>query len=248
MPFPQWRSAIRAARDAVTRLTMRIALPETCAGCGRTGDWICEHCLPLIENDSPPGCLRCGRPGSRRRECPRCSSLFPTRLRQVRSGFRYAGPVRRGIQRFKYSGEYLRGYDLGYRLAERITAERLAPGSRIDAIVPVPLHSRRYRARGFNQSAILATCIAETLSLPVVHPVERILNTAPQVGLNAEERLVNLEHAFSVDRHTETEISGRSLLIVDDVMTSGSTLAAVARTLESAGSGDLFGLALAREH
>jgi ComF family protein len=154
--------------------------------------------------------------------------------------------MRNAIMRFKYSGEYQRGYDLGERLAERVSD--LLPSRRIDLVVPIPLHKRRYRSRGFNQSAILAKCISATVSVPTGEPLARERNTSPQVRLTAEERLENLNRAFEVVPEAKSEIQGKSLLLVDDVMTTGATLAAAARELEDAGAAEVYGVTLAREN
>lgn len=235
-------------RNLLAEHAQEIALPKTCAGCGLAGEWVCDNCAWQLIVDPQPGCLRCGRQGYRRQQCGRCADLFPSPLRQVRAGFRYEGPMRRAIQRFKYNGEYQRGYDLGQRLAASVVRDRLLPVTRIDAIVPVPLHRRRFRSRGFNQSDILARCVSSELQIPVVYPVQRLRNTTPQVGLRSDQRLENLEDAFGIDVDEHPDLSGARMLIVDDVMTTGATISAVASTLANAGSGDLFGLTLAREH
>jgi competence protein ComFC len=192
------------------------------------------------------GCRRCGRRGRSRRECPNCATLFPANLKQVRSGFVYEGPVRQAIQRFKYNGEYQRGYDLGVRLSDRFAT--LMAFDRIDYITPVPLHARRYRARGFNQSTIIAKCLGEASDVPVVLPLIRARNTSPQVGLSADQRLQNLQHAFAIDPSFDGAIEGKSFLLVDDVLTTGATIAAAASTLEESGAGNLYGITVAREN
>ncbi|MEX2425762.1 MAG: ComF family protein [Thermomicrobiaceae bacterium] len=153
--------------------------------------------------------------------------------------------MRRAIQRFKYNGEYQRGYDLGYRLGDRVKA--VFPGQQIDLIAPVPLHPRRYRSRGFNQSAIVADRLADALHVPVVNPVERVHDTVPQVQLTARERVVNLQEAFELDETKAHALTDKSILIVDDVMTTGATLAAVAGAMQQSGCRRIFGLTLARE-
>jgi competence protein ComFC len=167
-------------------------------------------------------------------------------LKRVRSGFVYDGPMRNAIQRFKYSGEYKRGYDLGDRLAERVS--ELLPRHPIDLIVPIPLHTRRYRSRGFNQSLILAERIGTVAKVPAGEPLARKKNTYPQVRLTAEQRLENLNRAFEVVPEAKLEIQGKSLLLVDDVMTTGATLAAAALALQDAGAAAVYGVTLAREN
>jgi ComF family protein len=232
-------------RTSIPDLFIRLTLPETCAGCGGHGSWICEACASQIQALDSTGCARCGRRGRRRRDCPQCASLFPNRLRQVRSGFRYAEPIRSAIQRFKYNSEYQRGYDLAARLSQRL--DRLAPLSQIDAIAPIPLHPRRYRARGFNQAEIIAKVLGEEADIPIAFPLKRVKNTSPQVQLTADERVQNLQKAFVVDEGFRDQVPQTRFLLVDDVMTTGATIAAAASALQDAGSGDLYGITVARE-
>jgi ComF family protein len=171
--------------------------------------------------------------------------LFPTRLERVRSGFVYDEPIRSAIQRFKYNGEYQRGYDLAARLSQH--AERLLPVERIDTIAPVPLHPRRYRSRGFNQAEIIANQLGDHLGKPVLASLVRVRNTSPQVELSADERVQNLREAFAANDALLEHIEGSRVLLVDDVMTTGATIAAAAKALQDAGSGSLYGLTVARD-
>jgi competence protein ComFC len=153
--------------------------------------------------------------------------------------------MRRAVQRFKYHGEYQRGYDLGERLAQFVPS--ILPVQRIEIVTPVPLHSGRYRSRGFNQSRILADCIGSALDLPVLDSVVRIRNTTPQVQLRAEQRLSNLDQAFAINQRERSAIKDATVLVVDDVTTTGATIAAVAGTLQEGGCRVVYGLTLARE-
>jgi ComF family protein len=247
MLHERFRQIGKHIHDAIKDQVLQFVLPETCAGCGRTGTWFCEDCESFLEPASRSGCWRCARRGARTRGCERCGQLFPDSLRYVRSGFKYDGPVRRAIQRFKYNGEFKRGEDLGERLADMLSERKLLPIDSVAGIVPVPLHPRRLRARGFNQSEILAQCIASRFEKPVLSLVERRQDTTPQVRLRAEERIQNVEKAFAVDSGDSVQMPDGPLIIVDDVMTTGSTISAVASVLQNAGSEDLFGLTLARE-
>lgn len=171
--------------------------------------------------------------------------MFPSGLKRVRAGYLFDGPIRRATHLFKYSGEHERGRDLGRRLAGRF--EALFPDARIDVIVPVPLHPRRYRQRGFNQSLILAKELGSLLNVPVVEAVERKRNTTPQAGLSADRRLQNLKDAFAPSESAMQYIAERRILVVDDVTTTGATISAVAESLQSMGVRSMNACTLARE-
>ena len=115
---------------------------------------------------------------------------------------------------------------------------------RFDAIVPMPLHWRRRWQRGFNQSHLLASELGRTCGLPVVAAVRRVHGTAPQAGLTSARRRANVAHAFAVA--PGDSIRGLRLLVVDDVMTTGATARACARTLRQAGAAYVAVLTLAR--
>ena len=106
-----------------------------------------------------------------------------------------------------------------------------------DMLVPVPLHWQRYMQRGYNQSEVLAKMLAKYLNIPVKSPLKRIRHTTRQATLSREERLKNLKDAFAVP-HPE-KVSGKTVLLIDDVLTTGSTLHACAEALRLAGASDI---------
>jgi ComF family protein len=113
-----------------------------------------------------------------------------------------------------------------------------------DLIAPVPLHPRRFRQRGYNQSALLALELGRRLEMPVREDaMQRTRHTAPQVNLGVEERRANVHGAFSARRRL---VSGRRVILVDDVLTSGATLEACAKALQEAGASRVCGFTLAR--
>jgi ComF family protein len=152
----------------------------------------------------------------------------------------YEGVLREIIHALKYQGRR--------STAPRLSALMAAHGAHVladaDAVVPVPLHSRRERERGFNQADDL-TC---ALQLPVMRPLRRLRSTAPQVDLPAAERRRNVKNAFEVvDRAQRSGVvAGKILVLVDDVTTTGATLEACARALRKAGAADVRALTAAR--
>ncbi|MCS7083336.1 MAG: phosphoribosyltransferase family protein [Bacteroidota bacterium] len=149
--------------------------------------------------------------------------------------------VQRVVYALKYRGFSRLAWELGPILAEQIRERAQEVGLR--ALVPVPLHRRRLRERGYNQSERLAEAVGAVLGLPVWNALERLRPTRSQTGLGPSERLQNVQGAFRV-RNGE-DLRGLRLLLVDDVLTTGATLAACAQALRMAGADWVGGLALA---
>jgi competence protein ComFC len=214
----------------------------------------------------PPTCMVCRRvippeiflcPSCRERvellegSCPRCSAPldpsgfgcswcgdYPFSFRGVRAVARYRGDWRDVIHRFKYRGER----HLALPLAALMNCRLQEWGITFDLITPVPLHPRRLRERGYNQSALMAEELSRRAGKPCRALVERSIDTPPQAGLNRWQRLKNLEGAFTVG----APLRGRPrLLVVDDVLTTGATAQAVTAALLKGGAGEVYILAAA---
>jgi competence protein ComFC len=153
----------------------------------------------------------------------------------------YDGSLRKLIHLFKYSGMK----PLGKRLAGLLCRALPDDGAeRFDAVVPMPLHWRRRWKRGFNQSEILARLVAKNRRVPMIDVVRRVRATATQAGLTNSNRRKNVAGAFRVSR--KSQIAGKRILLIDDVMTTGSTAAACALTMKRAGASSVTLLTLAR--
>jgi ComF family protein len=154
----------------------------------------------------------------------------------------HGGPLRQAIHEFKYRDLQCLAVPLGRLMADRWPV--LAPQLAFDSIVPVPLHPRRHRQRGYNQSALLARELGNCLQKPVVQDaLVRIRATVPQVGLNPIERQNNVRGAF---RCKSRGLSGMRVLLVDDVRTTGSTLESACLALREAGATSVQAYTLAR--
>ncbi len=152
--------------------------------------------------------------------------------------FEYGGPVAAAIGRFKYEGRSELGCVLGMRMVQEA---RIWMGG-VDGVVPVPLHWRRRRARGYDQAALLAKPIARALRVPILfRRLRRIRNTPRQATLPRADRLRNVKGAFQ----SRALVGSPRVLLVDDVRTTGATLAAAAEALRVAGAGDVKTLVLA---
>ena len=191
----------------------------------------------------PPRCVLCGRPGQRPclDLCAGCEAVLPPDPCAVQSGphpiercvaaYAYAFPVDHLIQLLKYRGQLAVGRVLGVLLARSVHA--LGRHRVVDCVVPVPLHPGRHADRGFNQSAEIARRVALVLGLETCEgAVGRVRDTRPQVGLRPEERHWNIDGAFVAC----ARFQGRRVAVVDDVLTTGATVGAVAAALRQAGA------------
>lgn len=213
-----------------------IAFPATCAGCGREGDPLCAACLPALDARLElPGGTPLGLPAD-----------LPAPLLQLEWCAPFAGPVREALHQLKYASERRLAEPLGAAVARRWA--RVGVGATV--VVPVPVHADRERQRGYDQATLIATVAARHLDLPVDRALERGRATVAQFELGRDERAANVAGAFRL-RVTEPEaaraVAGRWVLLVDDVVTTGATLAACATALRTAGAAAVSAIAVARE-
>jgi len=232
---PLWR-AISAFEDLV--------FPPICAGCHERGTWLCAACKRELKVISRPICARCGKPGSEASDvCSHCVT-WPVTIGAVRAAFEFGGPLRDAIHRYKYQSEYARAPSLSELLGEAIERSEFDTNTSWNLIAYVPLHVRRRRQRGFDQSRLLAQGFADRFGLPCTSDLFRSVDTPTQVGRGAAERQLNVRNAF--DWQGE-RLDGVRILIVDDVITTGATMIAASMPLIRAGAERVDGLAVARE-
>ncbi len=199
---------------------IRLLAPPLCAGCDlplrRTEVFFCGGCKPLIEQSS-----RAFQPPA------------PTA-----AAFVYGGPLAESIRRVKYEGRT----DHIPALGGILSSAALPYAGLVDLVIPMPLHPRRLRTRGYNQAALLARPVSRKLGVPLdTRILERIRDTPEQAGLSRSDRVLNVKGAF---RARIRGCTGRVLLI-DDVRTTGATLASAAEALLEAGFNSVFSLTLA---
>jgi ComF family protein len=234
----------RVAADAL----LSVALAPGCAACDALLDHptrgaVCEACWRSILPLTPPLCDACGDPLPSWRivsiplaRCARCRRMV-RHVDRARAIGSYEGALRSIVHALKYDGRR--------SLARPLAALMLSRGATIlagaDAVVPVPLHRSRRRLRGFNQ----AVDLARPLRLPVVCALRRVRSTAPQVSLPAGQRHRNVRGAFAPSRHAAA-LAGRTVVLIDDVCTTGATLDACARVLKSCGVGEVRALTAAK--
>ncbi len=171
--------------------------------------------------------------------CPECRKS-PPRYLSLRSWSAFEGPVRQALHRLKYR----RDIGLGEALTPQLSRYVMSLAWPINSVVPVPLGRKRLQERGYNQVALIARPLALALGAPFdQRAVARVRETRSQVGLARRERQENVRDAFMA---IPTRVRGRSILLVDDVATTGSTLSSCAAALYSAGARDVFALTVAR--
>lgn len=256
---PAWLAAgIRLGRSARDSL-FTLLFPVSCRICEQpldvfTAAPVCPDCLEAPQPYSGTECARCGRflgGGAALHGTPHCSMCRRGAARrdefafvQARSFASHEGTLRALIQRLKYDGYRPLAKPLGRFLAEAV--RRLDQQS-FDVLVPVPLHRRRERGRGFNQAALLAVHLSRLRNLPLAaNDCVRVRDTPPQTGLRAAERRKNVAGAFHVPQ--PQRVRGRRVLLVDDVLTTGATAHACAQALRDAGARGVWVATLARAH
>lgn len=216
-----------------------LLFPPTCGGCESEGERWCDECQSHVEIIKPPVCDYCGDSINSPGICSNCQTNRPL-FSAIRSWAFFEGPVREALHKLKYK----RDVSLGIVLASPLIncVQRL--DWEIDLVVPVPLGVARLKDRGYNQAALLARPLAMGVRLDYSpHAMERRRETRSQVGLSIIERRENVKGAFQA---LTKKVSGRRVLVVDDVATSGATLDACAEALLEANAWKVFGLTLAR--
>ncbi len=224
--------------------------PLLCLGCGTRGAFICPRCqrkLPVRLEQNCPTCLRITPNGHR---CFHCRDHNPSALDGLFVASSYHGSfLPRAIHTWKYRFIPEIAHELGQFLVSTLQNSALPLP---DALLPVPLHPRRLRFRGFNQSELLARELAQSLTpgleMPLLTDVLlRTRFTKPQMKTDSrEERLLNLQNAFALAPDKAVTIKGKALWLIDDVATTGTTLEECARVLKAHGARFVYGIVLAR--
>lgn len=215
------------------RAVLDLLLPPRCPGCDAEGEVICDRCRRPLERrlDEPPG-------------APIGLAVdMPDGLVQLEWCAAFTGPVRAALHALKYDGERRLVEPLAAVMAQRW--QRAGRGG--DLFVPVPVHAARRRERGFDQAEELARASGRLLGVQVSRCLARRERTAAQHALGRRERARNVGGAFGVAVGSEAMVQGRWVVLIDDVTTTGATLAGCAAALSQAGARAVSALTLARE-
>ena len=227
---------------------LEVLYPKRCPICEGIvlpkGAFVCEKCYEALQWVNAPYCMKCGKPmeDETREYCHDCQNksfhyeygygmwVYDENLRKSMVGFKY-----------KNKREYAEFY-----IHELITHyEEKIRRMNVDVIIPVPIHRRRYRQRGYNQAALLATGLGKALN---IHVEEELLlrtrYTMPQKNLDDKERQKNLKKAFLINRSTKYDYVGKKILLIDDIYTTGSTIEVCTNVLLQAGVSKVYFVSL----
>jgi len=204
-------------------LALDFVYPPRCGGCDKRGTTFCDICrASVVASPQTPGLARI--------DMLVCAGVF-------------TGPLRNAIHTFKYSGDTTLAKPLAALVAEALDRKAAAlPEGDAPVLVPVPLHRRRQRQRGFNQSELLARELSRLTGWTVDNELVRVRETRSQVGLDPEQRKVNVADAFSV----AAEKVPTSVVLVDDVCTTGATLSECAAAVRAHGAKRVYALVVAK--
>ncbi len=230
-------------KDYISSIFLNVFFPKRCVECKRPAeDFVCLECVQKIEKIKTSTCPGCGKISQFSKYCPKCKSREKLNLAGLIAAARYeTGPVKEMVHHLKYSAITSLAGPLGELIFERL--ERDLPTGNL-VIVPVPLHKNREFIRGFNQSELIARHVSKRLNIAGGCALKRVINTQSQVSLTGKLRRINLAGAFQCsDREL---IENKTVLLIDDVTTTGTTLNECAKILRKNGAKKVFGVVVAR--
>ena len=218
--------------------TLDLLFPPTCGGCGKLGSCWCVECQKRVNILDGILCEICGLPQDEPGVCGTCLAERP-HFRALRAWAVFSDPIQPALHGLKYR----RNVSMGGAFASQMVPFVKSLNWQIDVVIPIPLGRKRYKERGYNQVGMIAKPLALALEMRYAPKgLMRRKETRSQVGLTKAERKVNVQNAFQAGKG----INGKSVLIMDDVSTTGSTLSAGAEVLYSAGARDVYTLTVAR--
>jgi ComF family protein len=221
-----------------------LLIPPVCVGCSQKLDdgkaMLCAKCSAKIKAVSPHGCPKCGSP-LEEGHCAACHD-FNYDFDLARAVYSYDEPLTSMIHNLKYREHTKSTGFLAKGIAGYISEQPQYQNS--DFITAVPLHPVRKRERGYNQSELIARKVSKLTGIKYIEAVKRSRYTASQTMLHKEQRLHNLNGAFRINR--KADLRGKSIILLDDVFTTGSTINEISKTLHAAGAAKVLGLTACR--
>src|SRR6266576_3993880 len=231
------------------RAIASLLYPPVCTICAAmvgSDDYLCKECEAKTTRIIPPFCGKCSEPFEGAITgtfiCANCAHRT-IHFDAAVAAYRSRGIVREIVHGFKYGRQIYLRHIVARWLYAALDDERLRE-HRFDVIVPVPLHPTRERERGFNQASLLAESLSAQISTPSQPLLERIRYTTTQTALDRAERMENLHNAFRLRKNAD--VRGLRVLLIDDVLTTGSTLSECARVLKRAGATSVHAATAAR--
>jgi len=223
-----------------------LIFPRECIGCGREGRYLCGECLGKIDFIQNDYCALCKKNSPLNKICPACQS--ETAIKAIWVAGNYNQQILQDlIHNLKYSYLEEISDDLARFLYAYLKFKNIFEYFRITkdntVLVPVPLHKKRYLSRGFNQSELLADSLGKISGIKKCNILRRIINTKTQINLSRKQRQENVKGAFAV---SDQNISNKKIILIDDVLTTGSTFKECSKVLAAAGYDEVYGLVVAQ--
>lgn len=206
--------------------------------------FLCAACQNLFEPIAAPFCKQCGVPGMS--EPKSCASCFSKKFyfAHNRASFTYDELMRDLLHDMKFRGKKRVAQGLGLLWAEclRKNSENLAENFKNYSFIPMPLHPKKQRERGFNQAEILTLPLSDFFQIPILSALIRNIDTPPQAGLHPSQRAENVKNVFSLRKGQE--VCGKKFILTDDIFTTGASLNECAKTLKYAGAAQVLCMTL----
>ena len=224
----------------LTWSALDLMFPPVCGGCGKTGSRWCSDCQSRVPRINRPYCEICGIPTRKGADiCERCKANPPA-YRKMRSWAVFDSPVQNALHTLKYR----RNISLGDSIALSMMDFMQSLAWEIDMLVPAPLGGERFRERGYNQVALVARPLAYEMEWEYApEALQKVRETRSQVGLTVLERRENVSKAYQADRG---RVNRKTVLLMDDVSTTGSTISSCTEALLAAGAREVYALTMAR--
>ncbi len=216
-----------------------LLFPKICVGCGGEGSWLCRSCFDSIRVPPFFGCSDCREPTDNARFCVTHAPSHELTGLIAATPF-HAGILREAIHTLKYNGVRELAAPLGQLLKDHLTYFSHLDGA---LVLPIPLHRDRLLQRGFNQAELLAEALAGYKKLAIM---TRLESRSTQASLPHESRAQNIRGVFGVYEKARPILAGRTVLLIDDVATTGSTLDEAARLIKKAGATEVWGAVLGK--